>query len=75
MLGLKDEHFFDRQLKETPLPVIGKSPREIMQTLGTEWGRRLVNPDLWVCLAEREVEKLRQAPDYLHIDGNQRCAV
>src|SRR5690242_11167695 len=29
----------------------------------------LVNPDIWVTLAAREVERLRNAPDYLHISG------
>lgn len=24
------------------------SPRHIMQTLGTEWGRQLIHPDIWV---------------------------
>lgn len=24
------------------------TPRHIMQTLGTEWGRRLIHPDVWV---------------------------
>lgn len=25
----------------------GRSPRHVMQTLGTEWGRDLIHPDLW----------------------------
>lgn len=43
-----------REWRETPLPDIGKSPRELMLTLGTEWGRGLVNPDLWVFLVDRQ---------------------
>jgi len=34
-----------------------------------EWGRKLVNPDIWVNLAAKEVERLRNAPNYLHISG------
>ncbi len=34
--------------KETKLPGIGKSPREMAQLLGTEFGRELVHPDFWV---------------------------
>jgi hypothetical protein len=35
-------------LKEQPAPVLGgRSPREAMQALGTEWGRNFVTPDLW----------------------------
>lgn len=38
--------------RESPIPWLGKSPRYLMQTLGTEWGRDLVHPDLWVLLAD-----------------------
>jgi len=38
--------------KEKPLPLFGgKSGRYLMQTLGTEWGREMVDPDLWVNIA------------------------
>lgn len=34
--------------KETPLPRFnGKTPRQMMQTLGTEWGRGMVDQDIW----------------------------
>lgn len=39
--------------KEDVIPAIGRSPRELMQTLGTEWGRRRVHPDIWVILANQ----------------------
>ena len=42
-------------LKESPIPGIGKSLRELYQTLGTEWGRQMVHPDIWVTLAMSEV--------------------
>lgn len=37
----------DRGWKESPLPNLGFSPRRMLQTLGTEWGRQL-NNDLWL---------------------------
>jgi len=46
MLGWDDRHT-DGELKEVVDPVYGFSPRKAMQTLGTDWGRRL-NPDVWV---------------------------
>lgn len=49
-----------REWKETPLRDIGKSPRQMAQTLGTEWGRMLVNQDLWLLLAKREIELVRR---------------
>lgn len=38
----------DPVLKEQPLDVLcGKTPRHAMQTLGTEWGRDQIDPDVW----------------------------
>lgn len=54
MLGLTDEHIHGA-LKETIMPEYGFSPRQAMQTLGTEWGRSL-SPDLWLRVAQREIE-------------------
>lgn len=35
--------------KETPVPWLdGVTPRQMMQTVGTEWGRVMVHPELWV---------------------------
>jgi hypothetical protein len=42
-------------LKETVHPVLGCTPRHAMQTLGTEWGRKCIDPDLWVNLAAAEI--------------------
>lgn len=47
------------QFKEAPLPWLGKSPRYLLQTLGTEWGRKMVAPDVWLILAARRIEKAR----------------
>lgn len=52
LTGLSWQHFEDRELKEAPLPVIGVSPRRLAQTLGTEFGRNCVHPDVWVMLME-----------------------
>lgn len=36
-------------LKEVPTHYLGgRTPRHAMQTLGTEWGRKLMHEDLWV---------------------------
>lgn len=42
-------------LKEQRLPVIGKSPRQLMQLLGTEWGRNMVHDKLWLLLAQQNI--------------------
>jgi hypothetical protein len=45
-IGLTDEHFEGR-LKEKPL-YFDKSPRFLLQTLGTEWARQTIHQDFWV---------------------------
>lgn len=34
--------------KEEILPQLGVSPRHLLRTLGTEWGRSCVHPELWL---------------------------
>ncbi len=53
-------------LKEAPLPSIGKSPRELMQLLGTEWGRNLIHPELWLLLAEQNLQLLCEHHQDMH---------
>lgn len=53
-----DPRWEDREWKETPLPGIGVSPRQLHQTLGTDWGRERVNPDLWIGIASRRLNLL-----------------
>lgn len=54
-IGLTDRHL-DGDLKELPCDLLqGRTPRHAMQTLGSEWGRALIGPDLWIDLARREI--------------------
>lgn len=54
-VGLTDEHI-EGDLKERPLDWLqGKSPRQFMQLLGTEFGRDCIGPHFWVGLWERAV--------------------
>lgn len=48
--GVPWENLYGTQAeKETPLPLLcGKSARQALKWLGTEWGRLLVGQDLWV---------------------------
>lgn len=41
------EQLKDRQFKEQVIPWLGKSPRQLLQTLGTDWGRDIVAKDVW----------------------------
>lgn len=46
--GMHRRELEDRAIKEQVLPWLGKSPRELLQTLGTEWGRNTVRDDIWI---------------------------
>lgn len=48
-IDMSDPYWNER--KEVPIPALGKSPRQLLQTLGTEWGRQLVAPNVWIVLA------------------------
>jgi len=38
----------DRSTKEAVITKMGVSPRKLGQTLGTEWGRNMINQNIWV---------------------------
>jgi GTPase SAR1 family protein len=44
--------------KEQPIPWLGRSPRQLMQLLGTEWGRHMISADLWIDLARQNLDCL-----------------
>jgi hypothetical protein len=48
----------DGDLKELPCAKLGgKTPVQAMQILGTEWGREMIYPDIWVDALNRELER------------------
>lgn len=48
MTGLAVEQLADRAVKEKEIAWIGTSPRRLLQTLGTEWGRGTLGDDIWI---------------------------
>lgn len=57
LFGWEPKLWEDREWKETPQAVLfGKSPRELAQTLGTEWGRNCISPKFW---ADRAISMAR----------------
>lgn len=53
----------ERSLKEQPMPGLGVSYRHLAQTLGTEWGRKLVAQGLWTGIATRKVQQALRCGD------------
>jgi hypothetical protein len=51
------ERMIEGDLKEVPSPIfLGKTPREAMQTLGTEW-RNMIGATLWTNIAIERIKK------------------
>lgn len=48
-MGVPREYLYNPELKEVPVRLLqGKTARFAMITLGTEWGRDMIGPDIWV---------------------------
>lgn len=54
-LGLSDAQLDGADKLQTLPEFGGATPRLLMQTLGTDWGRRHVHPDIWVECWRRDV--------------------
>jgi hypothetical protein len=60
MLGIPEPLLRQRECKESVVPWLGKSVREMLQTLGTEWGRGMVCSDVWLRLLARRLGQLAE---------------
>lgn len=50
----------ERFNKEGLIPGIGASPRKLGQTLGTEWGRNMINQNLWINHLDGRLEDIEK---------------
>lgn len=58
MTGYTVSQLQDRRLKEKPIGWLdGKTPRQLLQTLGTDWGREMVCSDVWIRSVQKRVER------------------
>ena len=55
-MGLTNDQLYDPKLKEVVIEEWGKSPRELCQLLGTEFGRQLVSPSIWVTALAKQLD-------------------
>lgn len=53
-----DASDFEGAKKEELIPWLGRSPLQLMQLLGTEWGRHMISANLWLDLAEQRLDGL-----------------
>jgi len=61
-LNLTDEQLYGDK-KETFDYAYNCSARHMMQTLGTEWGRNLIHPDIWVIALDKMIQEFTIIPD------------
>lgn len=61
LLGCTVQDLEDREFKEQIIPEFGVTPRYLMQTLGTEWGRS-IKEDFWVQTLMREYQNMQAGP-------------
>lgn len=54
-LGVDMHDPYWQERKEDIIPALGVSPRRMMQTLGTEWGRQIINPNMWLIMAHQRL--------------------
>lgn len=54
-LNYNQVYFYMNEGKEHQIPVVGRSFRDLARTLGTEWGRNLVDQDLWTNIAKQKI--------------------
>jgi hypothetical protein len=58
MLGMSPTTL--EELKDTELDFLdGVTPRRILQTLGTEWGRETIHPEIWIRIAREKIQLLQ----------------
>lgn len=50
------EYYKKRENKEKIIPYLGVSLRFLLQTLGTEWGREIIDKNLWVNLVKQKIK-------------------
>jgi hypothetical protein len=68
-LGVTREQLYHQDFKEKPCEKLcGRTPRHAMQTIGTDWGRKMIHPDLWVEAARRQMREQMTQGKKLVID-------
>lgn len=54
--------------KETILPELGVSSRHLQKTIGTEWGRQCVHPEVWLRVWRIQAEKIQAQGKLVVVD-------
>jgi energy-coupling factor transporter ATP-binding protein EcfA2 len=72
-MGLRDTEINDPVFKEIVLDEFGQSPRQLMQSLGTAWGRETVKNTIWIeALKKRLDPSVNYVIDDVRFDNEAR---
>ena len=63
-MGVDPQRLNDPTLKHEEIPGLGITPRKLLQTLGTEWGRRYMGDDVWLWSMEQQIGRAMEASMY-----------
>lgn len=58
-IGSRDETLAwlqDSRKDKQPVPMLDVTLRWMLQTIGTQWGRELIHPEVWTMLAEKKAQ-------------------
>lgn len=61
MTGMLKDDLKRRDQKEAPIDWVGKSPRQLLQLLGTEFGRSILGDDIWIRRLMRSIDATTDA--------------
>ena len=68
MTGIEPERLADRSVKEKTIGWLGASPRRLLQTIGTEWGRGTLGDDVWVKHLFRRIAQIGEHENFVITD-------
>jgi hypothetical protein len=58
-IGVDSLYLLHQSFKEKPIEGLGKSARELLQTLGTEWGRGMVSENIWLWAMSKKIDEAK----------------
>lgn len=68
MFGIPREALEDRATKELAAPLVDRSPRFLLQELGT-WARETLGADIWVRYIRHAIQEAQAAPEFAYCPG------
>jgi hypothetical protein len=61
MFGWGPVYWENREWKERSIEWLGTSPRVLAQTLGTEWGREIIDQEIWLKIAQQRWKRVAES--------------